>query len=133
MYVPHKLCNLRNAKPFVFCEPITTIRFGALRYRLDTENQESHKSTPQSQSPEANILFKNPPSLPPHFLDYSLQFREHQLTTSISHFNPFFNPIFCFAKMPAAEGGPQTLYDKVFQDHIVDERLDGTILLYIGV
>ncbi|TAQ84406.1 hypothetical protein B7494_g7276 [Chlorociboria aeruginascens] len=33
--------------------------------------------------------------------------------------------------MPAAEGGPQTLYDKVFQDHIVDERLDGTILLYI--
>lgn len=34
--------------------------------------------------------------------------------------------------MPAAEGRPQTLYDKVFQDHIVDERLDGTILLYIG-
>jgi hypothetical protein len=34
--------------------------------------------------------------------------------------------------MPTAEGGPQTLYDKVFQDHIVDERLDGTILLYIG-
>lgn len=34
--------------------------------------------------------------------------------------------------MPSAEGGPQTLYDKVFQDHIVDERLDGTILLYIG-
>lgn len=34
--------------------------------------------------------------------------------------------------MPTAEGGsPQTLYDKVFQDHIVDERLDGTILLYI--
>ncbi|KAH6673733.1 3-isopropylmalate dehydratase-like protein [Halenospora varia] len=33
--------------------------------------------------------------------------------------------------MPAAEGGPRTLYDKVFQDHIVDERLDGTILLYI--
>lgn len=24
------------------------------------------------------------------------------------------------------------MYDKVFQDHIVDERLDGTILLYIG-
>jgi len=35
--------------------------------------------------------------------------------------------------MPTAEGRPQTLYDKVFQDHIVDERLDGTILLYIGV
>ncbi|KAK2626404.1 hypothetical protein QTJ16_004666 [Diplocarpon rosae] len=32
--------------------------------------------------------------------------------------------------MPIAEG-PQTLYDKVFQNHIVDERLDGTILLYI--
>ena len=35
--------------------------------------------------------------------------------------------------MPTAEGRPQTLYDKVFQDHIVDERLDGTILLYIGM
>ena len=34
--------------------------------------------------------------------------------------------------MPTAEGRAQTLYDKVFQDHIVDERLDGTILLYIG-
>ncbi|TVY36312.1 3-isopropylmalate dehydratase [Lachnellula occidentalis] len=33
--------------------------------------------------------------------------------------------------MPTAEGGLRTLYDKVFQDHIVDERLDGTILLYI--
>jgi hypothetical protein len=37
------------------------------------------------------------------------------------------------ANMPSAEGRAQTLYDKVFQDHIVDERLDGTILLYIGV
>jgi 3-isopropylmalate dehydratase len=35
--------------------------------------------------------------------------------------------------MPGAEAGPRTLYDKVFQDHIVDERLDGTILLYVGV
>ena len=34
-------------------------------------------------------------------------------------------------KMPAAERIPQTLYDKVFQAHIVDEKLDGTILLYI--
>lgn len=34
--------------------------------------------------------------------------------------------------MPAAEGGPKTLYDKVFQAHVVDERLDGTVLLYIG-
>jgi 3-isopropylmalate dehydratase len=33
--------------------------------------------------------------------------------------------------MPVAESTPQTLYDKVFQDHIVDEKLDGTILLYI--
>lgn len=36
-------------------------------------------------------------------------------------------------KMPTAEGRAQTLYDKVFQDHIIDERLDGTILLYIGM
>ena len=34
--------------------------------------------------------------------------------------------------MPSANKKPQTLYDKVFQDHIVDEREDGTILLYIG-
>lgn len=34
--------------------------------------------------------------------------------------------------MPSAAKKPQTLYDKVFQDHIVDERDDGTILLYIG-
>lgn len=33
--------------------------------------------------------------------------------------------------MPGAESTPQTLYDKVFQAHIVDEKLDGTILLYI--
>ncbi len=33
--------------------------------------------------------------------------------------------------MPGAERTPQTLYDKVFQDHIVDEKLDGTVLLYI--
>jgi hypothetical protein len=37
------------------------------------------------------------------------------------------------AKMPTAERRAQTLYDKVFQDHIIDERLDGTILLYIGM
>ena len=35
-------------------------------------------------------------------------------------------------KMPAPVGNPQTLYDKVFSAHIVDEKLDGTILLYIG-
>lgn len=34
--------------------------------------------------------------------------------------------------MPSAVLGPRTLYDKVLQDHIVDERDDGTILLYIG-
>ena len=35
--------------------------------------------------------------------------------------------------MPSANKKPRTLYDKVFQDHIVDEREDGTILLYIGI
>lgn len=35
-------------------------------------------------------------------------------------------------KMPSAIQKPRTLYDKVFQDHIVDERSDGTILLFIG-
>ena len=35
-------------------------------------------------------------------------------------------------KMPGAEGTPQTLYDKVLQAHVVDEKLDGTVLLYIG-
>ncbi len=35
--------------------------------------------------------------------------------------------------MPEANKRPQTLYDKVLQAHIVDERLDGTILLYIGM
>jgi 3-isopropylmalate dehydratase len=34
--------------------------------------------------------------------------------------------------MPSAVRQPQTLYDKVFQDHIVEEQEDGTILLYIG-
>jgi hypothetical protein len=34
--------------------------------------------------------------------------------------------------MPSAVKPPQTLYDKVFEDHIVDEKDDGTILLYIG-
>lgn len=35
--------------------------------------------------------------------------------------------------MPGVVKGPRTLYDKVFQDHIVNERDDGTILLYIGM
>jgi 3-isopropylmalate dehydratase len=34
--------------------------------------------------------------------------------------------------MPGAIPGPRTLYDKVVEDHIVDEKKDGTILLYIG-
>jgi hypothetical protein len=34
--------------------------------------------------------------------------------------------------MPAPVGSPQTLYDKVLSSHIVDEKLDGTVLLYIG-
>lgn len=34
--------------------------------------------------------------------------------------------------MPSAVKPPQTLYDKVFEDHIVEEKADGTVLLYIG-
>lgn len=34
--------------------------------------------------------------------------------------------------MPSAVPQPRTLYDKVFEAHIVDEAEDGTILLYIG-
>lgn len=34
--------------------------------------------------------------------------------------------------MPALDKPPQTLYDKVLKDHIVNEQKDGTILLYIG-
>lgn len=33
--------------------------------------------------------------------------------------------------MPSAVKPAQTLYDKVFEHHIVDEKDDGTILLYI--
>lgn len=33
--------------------------------------------------------------------------------------------------MPGAVRGPRTLYDKVFEDHIVNEQDDGTVLLYI--
>ena len=35
--------------------------------------------------------------------------------------------------MPSAVSRPLTLYDKVLRDHIVDEKEDGTILLYIGL
>lgn len=35
--------------------------------------------------------------------------------------------------MPGADKKPKTLYDKVFDDHIVNEQDDGTILLYIGM
>lgn len=35
--------------------------------------------------------------------------------------------------MPSAVGKPKTLYDKVFDAHIVNEQEDGTILLYIGM
>lgn len=34
--------------------------------------------------------------------------------------------------MPGAEKRPKTLYDKVFDAHIVNEQEDGTVLLYIG-
>ncbi|GAB0135642.1 hypothetical protein EsDP_00003973 [Epichloe bromicola] len=33
--------------------------------------------------------------------------------------------------MPSTASSPQTLYDKVLSSHIVDEKLDGTVLLYI--
>ncbi|RYO89721.1 hypothetical protein DL766_001450 [Monosporascus sp. MC13-8B] len=33
--------------------------------------------------------------------------------------------------MPSAVSRPQTLYDKVLRDHVVDEKEDGTILIYI--
>lgn len=35
--------------------------------------------------------------------------------------------------MPSTIPKPRTLYDKVFQDHIVHEKSDGTITLYIGM
>ena len=35
--------------------------------------------------------------------------------------------------MPSVVPGPRTLYDKVFEDHVVDERPGGTVLLYIGM
>jgi hypothetical protein len=35
--------------------------------------------------------------------------------------------------MPGADKKLKTLYDKVFEDHIVNEQHDGTILLYIGM
>jgi homoaconitase/3-isopropylmalate dehydratase large subunit len=33
--------------------------------------------------------------------------------------------------MPSAVAPSSTLYDKVFRDHIVEEKEDGTVLLYI--
>ncbi|KAI1379288.1 aconitase family-domain-containing protein [Hypoxylon crocopeplum] len=33
--------------------------------------------------------------------------------------------------MPVAESVPRTLYDKIIAAHVVDEKLDGTLLLYI--
>ena len=59
-----------------------------------------------------------PYTLPEHPATATLQF------TTRHHSNRFI--------MPGAEGQPQTLYDKVLQAHIVDEKLDGTVLLYIG-
>jgi hypothetical protein len=35
--------------------------------------------------------------------------------------------------MPGVIKPARTLYDKVFNDHIVNEAEDGTILLYIGM
>lgn len=35
--------------------------------------------------------------------------------------------------MPGTLQKPRTLYDKVLESHIIDEKSDGTILLYIGM
>jgi hypothetical protein len=35
--------------------------------------------------------------------------------------------------MPGADRKPKTLYDKVFDHHIVNEQEDGTVLIYIGM
>jgi hypothetical protein len=35
--------------------------------------------------------------------------------------------------MPGVIKQARTLYDKVFNDHVVNEAEDGTILLYIGM
>jgi hypothetical protein len=48
-------------------------------------------------------------------------------------FDPLVQPTLYIPTMPSAVKPPQTLYDKVFEDHIVDEKEDGTILLYIGM
>ena len=34
--------------------------------------------------------------------------------------------------MPGPIAAPKTLYDKVLQNHIVNEADDGTILIYVG-
>ena len=37
----------------------------------------------------------------------------------------------CNARMAASSSGPKTLFDKIWNDHVVDEQPDGTTLLYI--
>ena len=37
----------------------------------------------------------------------------------------------CNPRMAAASSGPKTLFDKIWNDHVVDEQPDGTTLLYI--
>lgn len=54
--------------------------------------------------------------------------RSHLVSSSLRQFTREKN----FDNMPSANQKPRTLYDKVFEAHIVDERDDGTILLYIG-
>lgn len=46
---------------------------------------------------------------------------------------PSDTPQIPISTMPSAVKPPQTLYDKVFEDHIVEEKADGTVLLYIGM
>ena len=59
----------------------------------------------------------------------------HYLNVHISlvyNFLVFFHLLLYVCIMPSADKKPRTLYDKVFRDHVVDERDDSTILLYIG-
>lgn len=55
-----------------------------------------------------------------------------QSHTHRAPFTPFASLPFRPHTMPSAVRPPRTLYDKVFEDHIVDEKDDGTVLLYIG-
>ena len=67
----------------------------------------------------SNFLYSNPPS----FILWELQHRPDQDSQNRGR---------DAREMPSANQRPRTLSDKVFQNHIMDELEDGTILLYIG-